>query len=143
MAKRLPTSSEAARGTKSTSPSLHTPSTASAMLPPMFTPPTSGRPTPPVMSSRPRAAASLFGSPTSRRPSRRSDDEDAGDDSQDPEDLLPSSQVETENGSCVWPFGSCEIKIDCNLTKAVQMEETSDGTILKSPVADQVMGSPC
>ncbi|TVU19072.1 hypothetical protein EJB05_35202 [Eragrostis curvula] len=28
------------------------------------------------------------------------------------------------------------------LTKAVRMEETSDGTILKSPVADQVMGSP-
>ncbi|TVT98118.1 hypothetical protein EJB05_56595, partial [Eragrostis curvula] len=28
------------------------------------------------------------------------------------------------------------------LTKAVQMEETSDGTFLKSTVADQVMGSP-
>ncbi|TVU00071.1 hypothetical protein EJB05_54564, partial [Eragrostis curvula] len=137
MAKRLPTSSEAARGSKSTSPSLHTPSTASAMLPPMFTPPTSGRPTPPVMSSRPRAAASLFGSPTSRRPSRRSDDEDAGDDCQDPEDLLPSSQVEIENGYVISAFDHTL------LTKAVQMEETSDGTIFKSPVADQVMGSPC
>ncbi|KAL6643598.1 hypothetical protein ACP70R_018364 [Stipagrostis hirtigluma subsp. patula] len=99
MAQRLPTSSEASRGTKSSSSSLQTPSTASAMLPPMFTLPTSGRPTPPIMSSRPRAAASLFGSPSSQRPSRRSDAEDAGDDCQDPEDLLPSSQVETENGT--------------------------------------------
>lgn len=96
--KRMPATSDAARGTNFSSTSLDTPSTASAMLPPMFTP-TSGRPTPPVMSNRPMAAASVFGSQSSQRPSRRSDAEDAGDDAQHPEELVPSSQVETENGT--------------------------------------------
>jgi hypothetical protein len=90
----MPTSSEVARGTHSSSTTLHTP--ASVMLPPMFTP-TSGRATPPVMSSRPRAAASLFGSPSSQRASHSSAAEDAGDDCQDPENFLPSSHDETEN----------------------------------------------
>ena len=100
----MPTSSEAARGTPSSSKMLHTPALASAMLPPMFTP-TSGRATDePLISTRPRATTSLFGSPLSQSASQHSADEDACDDAQDPENLLPSSQDETKTRYVVSAF---------------------------------------
>jgi hypothetical protein len=85
--------SDAARGTDSSSTSLHTPE--SAMLPAMFTP-TSARGTPPVMSSSHRAAASLFGSPSFQRATDHSAAEDAVDDCHDPENWLPSSHNESD-----------------------------------------------
>lgn len=67
-----------------------------AMLPPMFTT-TSGTTTDGApISSRPAATTSLFGSASSQRASQRAADEDACDDGQDPQYLLPSSQDETE-----------------------------------------------
>ena len=92
------------KGAPSSSETLHTPSSASAMLPPMFTP-TSGTATDGApISSRPRATTSLFGSASSQRASQRLADEDACDDGQDPEYLLPSSQDETETRYAVSPF---------------------------------------
>ena len=100
----MSTSSEAARGTPSSLETLHTPVSASAMLPPMFTP-TSGMATDGApISSKPRATTLLFGSASSQRESQRSADEDALDDGQDPEYLLPSSQDETEIRYAVSPF---------------------------------------
>ena len=103
-AKRMSTSSEAARGTPSSSETLHTPASASAMLPPMFTPTSGTAIDGAPISSRPRATTSLFGSASSQRASQRSADEDARDDGQDPEYLLPSSQDETETRYAISPF---------------------------------------
>ena len=75
---------------------LHTPASVLAMLPPMFTQTTGTVTDDPVMSTRPGVKTSLFGSPSCQRASQRSADEDAHDHGQDPENLLPSSQDETE-----------------------------------------------
>ena len=56
------------------------------------------------ISSRAAATTSLFGSASSQRASQRLADEDALDDGQDPEYLLPSSQDETETRYAISPF---------------------------------------
>ena len=89
----MPTSSEAARPTHSSSTMLHTP--ASAMLPSVFTPTTARASV--VPASRPRAAASLFGTSSSQRTSHSSGADDACEDSQEPEKFLPLSQDEIDN----------------------------------------------